>query len=79
MKVTEKFLKRHVNELINDCSCPKCHEKNSHQAGSTHIVVRNSKLSPLLNRKKYASQNQSKSEQSDTLMMLYIDEEKDTP
>lgn len=76
MKVTEKFLKRHVTELINDCACPRCHEKNSRQAGSSdlHIVVRNPKLSPLLNRKKYASQHQSKSEQSDNLMMLYIDE-----
>jgi hypothetical protein len=78
MKVTEKFLKRHVTQLVSDCTCPHCHEKNSHEAGSAnmHIVVKNPKLSPLLNRKKYASQHQSRSEQDqpEALMMLYIEE-----
>lgn len=79
MKVTEKFLKRHVTELIHDCACPKCFEKNSHELGSTdmRIMVTSPKLSPLLNRKRYAaSEKQSKLDDSEAIM-LYIEEEHD--
>lgn len=55
MKITERFLKDYVNNLVQESACPKCLNKNNlvDNQKNVQIIIDSPRIYPIISNKKF--------------------------
>jgi hypothetical protein len=59
MKITERFLKEYVGNLVEESVCPKCLQKNSYEDRdqNVQIVIDSPRIYPIISNKKFVQKH----------------------